>query len=80
MTFLQLLQQPMYAWDLEEIESNNWTSPKGNSTNGLDQIDTVNDLIAYQMLADHHNVVAEINGYINNTNNQWIIPRHKPSI
>ena len=79
MTFLQLLQQPMYAWDLEEIDIHR-TGPTGHYTNSLfDQVDTVNDLIAYQMLADHHNVVAEINGYINNTNNQWIIPR-KPFI
>ncbi len=77
MTFLQLLQQPMYAWDLEEIDTNK-TGPTGYS-NSLDHIDTVNDLIVYQMLADHHNVVAEINGYINNTNNQWILP-HKPFI
>ncbi|QNJ26062.1 hypothetical protein SynSYN20_01736 [Synechococcus sp. SYN20] len=69
----------MYAWDLEEIESNNWTSPKGFSTNGLDQIDTVDDLMAYQMLAEHHQVVLEIRQYIQNNDNQWIIPRHKPS-
>ena len=69
----------MYAWDLEEIDRNNWTSPTGFTDNGLDHIDTVNDLIAYQMLAEHHQVVLEIRQYIQHNDNQWIIPRHKPS-
>lgn len=79
MTFFQLLQLPMYAWDLEEIDSHR-TGPTGHYTNSLcDHVDTVNDLMAYQMLAEHHQVVLEIRQYIQNNDNQWIIPR-KPFI
>ena len=63
MTFLQLLHRPEYVWATEEIKRF-LTGPTGHNT-GLDQIDSVNDLIGYQMLACHHQVAADINHYIN---------------
>ena len=62
MTFLQLLHRPEYVWAKEEIKSFQ-AAPTGHIF-GLDQIDTVNDLIGYQMLACHHQVAADINYYI----------------
>ena len=67
MTFLQLLHRPEYVWAIEEIKRLQ-AAPTGHIF-GLDQIDTVNDLIGYQMLASHHLVVADINHYIH-TNNE----------
>ena len=76
MTFLQLLHMPEYVWDLEEIKRSQ-TGPTGHDF-GLDHIDTVNDFIAHNMLARHHQVAADIQHYINT--NQWIplnlLPRH----
>ena len=61
MTFLELLHKPEHVWDLEEI-NRYLTDPTGHNT-GLDHIDTVNDFIAYTMLASHHQVAAEIYHY-----------------
>lgn len=71
MTFLQLLHKPEYVWKLEEINRSQ-TGPAGHD-DGLDHIDTVNDLIAHTMLARHHQIAADINQYIN-TNDTWIPP------
>jgi hypothetical protein len=74
MTFLQLLRKPLYAWEIEEINRLK-TDPTGQDNKVFDDIDTVNDLIAYSMLARHHQVVADIEHYINT--NQWIqLPKH----
>ena len=78
MTFLQLLHKPEYVWALEEINRLK-TGPTGRYTS-LDHIDTepksmgdlVNDLIAHTMLTRHHQVVADINHYINT--NTWTKP------
>ena len=68
MTFLQLLHRPEYVWAIEEIKRLQ-AAPTGHIF-GLDQIDTVNGLLAYSMLAEHHQVVADINHYIYSNNNE----------
>ncbi len=70
MTFLELLHKPEYVWALEEINRYQ-TGPTGHN-NGLDQVDSVNDLIAYNMLATHHQVAMDIANYINN--HIWTVP------
>ena len=84
MTFLQLLHKPEHVWVSEEIKrlqtnasDKSSAGPTGHDF-GLDHIDTVNDFIAHNMLARHHQVAADIQHYINT--NQWIplnlLPRH----
>lgn len=72
MTFLKLLRRPTYVWALEEINRDE-TEPTGTFEHGLAQVDSVNDLIATNMLAQHHAVAQAIGGYINNNNDQSLL-------